>query len=29
VGLGYRSADDFNGKLPKSRLTTHAVFTEL
>ncbi|WP_322052177.1 oxygen-insensitive NAD(P)H nitroreductase [Paraburkholderia bannensis] len=29
VGLGYRSADDFNAKLPKSRLTTEAVFTDL
>ncbi|WP_321877738.1 oxygen-insensitive NAD(P)H nitroreductase [Paraburkholderia bannensis] len=29
VGLGYRSADDFNAKLPKSRLTTGAVFTDL
>jgi nitroreductase / dihydropteridine reductase len=29
VGLGYRSADDFNAKLPKSRLATQAVFTDL
>ncbi|MBN3856849.1 oxygen-insensitive NAD(P)H nitroreductase [Paraburkholderia sp. Ac-20340] len=29
VGLGYRSADDFNAKLPKSRLSAEAVFTEL
>ncbi|WP_321955262.1 oxygen-insensitive NAD(P)H nitroreductase [Paraburkholderia bannensis] len=29
VGLGYRSADDFNAKLPKSRLTKEAVFTDL
>ncbi|CAG9216412.1 Oxygen-insensitive NAD(P)H nitroreductase [Paraburkholderia tropica] len=29
ISLGYRSADDFNAKLPKSRLTAQAVFTEL
>jgi nitroreductase/dihydropteridine reductase len=29
VALGYRSADDFNAGLPKSRLPTSAVFTEL
>lgn len=29
VGLGYRSAGDFNATLPKSRLSTQAVFTEL
>lgn len=29
IGLGYRSTDDFNAKLPKSRLSTAAVFTEL
>ncbi|MEM5328516.1 oxygen-insensitive NAD(P)H-dependent nitroreductase NfsB [Paraburkholderia sp. JHI2823] len=29
IGLGYRSADDFNAKLPKSRLPAAAVFTEL
>lgn len=29
VSLGYRSADDFNAKLPKSRLPVAAVFTEL
>lgn len=29
VSLGYRSADDFNAKLPKSRLPAAAVFTEL
>ena len=29
VGLGYRSENDFNAKLPKSRLPVTAVFTEL
>jgi nitroreductase / dihydropteridine reductase len=29
VSLGYRSGDDFNAKLPKSRLPAAAVFTEL
>lgn len=29
VALGYRSADDFNARLPKSRLPAEAVFTEL
>ncbi|HJW23939.1 MAG TPA: oxygen-insensitive NAD(P)H nitroreductase [Rhodocyclaceae bacterium] len=29
VALGYRGADDFNAKLPKSRLPEAAVFTEL
>ncbi|MBV8261805.1 MAG: NAD(P)H nitroreductase, partial [Paraburkholderia sp.] len=29
VGLGYRSADDFNAKLPKSRLPAASVFTDL
>ncbi|MCP3720389.1 oxygen-insensitive NAD(P)H nitroreductase [Paraburkholderia sp. CNPSo 3281] len=29
VGLGYRSADDFNAKLPKSRLSAASVFTDL
>ena len=29
VALGYRSADDINAKLPKSRLPETAVFTEL
>ena len=29
VALGYRSGDDFNAKLPKSRLTEAALFTEL
>lgn len=29
VGLGYRAAEDFNAKLPKSRLSAEAVFTEL
>jgi nitroreductase/dihydropteridine reductase len=29
VALGYRSADDFNAALPKSRLPATTVFTEL
>ncbi|MGL4409959.1 MAG: NAD(P)H nitroreductase, partial [Zoogloea sp.] len=29
VALGYRSEDDFNAKLPKSRLPAAAVITEL
>jgi len=29
VGLGYRAAEDFNARLPKSRLSVEAVFTEL
>jgi nitroreductase/dihydropteridine reductase len=29
VALGYRGADDFNAKLPKSRLPEEAVFTDL
>lgn len=29
VALGYRSADDFNAKLPKSRLAPDAVFTDI
>ena len=29
VALGYRSADDFNAKMPKSRLTEDRVLTEL
>jgi len=29
VALGYHGADDFNAKLPKSRLPETAVFTEL
>jgi nitroreductase / dihydropteridine reductase len=29
VGLGYRSGEDFNAKLPKSRLPAAAMFTEL
>ena len=29
VGLGYRSADDFNAQLPKSRLAQNEIFTEL
>jgi nitroreductase/dihydropteridine reductase len=29
VGLGYHSAEDFNAKLPKSRLPQEAVFTDL
>lgn len=29
VALGYRSEDDFNAKLPKSRLTESELFTEL
>lgn len=29
VALGYRSADDFNAKLPKSRLPAEEVFTEI
>lgn len=29
VALGYHGADDFNAKLPKSRLPEMAVFTEL
>ncbi len=29
VSLGYRAADDFNATLPKSRLATEAVFTEI
>lgn len=29
VALGYRGADDFNAKLPKSRLPEETVFTEL
>jgi len=29
VALGYRSADDFNAKLPKSRLADEVVFTDI
>lgn len=29
VALGYHAADDFNAKLPKSRLPEAAIFTEL
>jgi nitroreductase/dihydropteridine reductase len=29
VGLGYHSAEDFNAKLPKSRLPRESVFTDL
>ncbi|MFC3031524.1 oxygen-insensitive NAD(P)H nitroreductase [Pseudoalteromonas fenneropenaei] len=29
VALGYRSADDFNATLPKSRLAPEQIFTEL
>ena len=29
VALGYRSAEDFNAKLPKSRLATETVITAL
>lgn len=29
VGLGYHSGEDFNAKLPKSRLPRESVFTEL
>lgn len=29
VSLGYRSAEDFNAKLPKSRLPEQAIFTSL
>jgi nitroreductase/dihydropteridine reductase len=29
VALGYHGADDFNAKLPKSRLSETAIFTEL
>lgn len=29
VALGYRGADDFNAKLPKSRLPEEAIFTSL
>ncbi len=29
IALGYRSADDFNAKLPKSRLPAASVFTDL
>jgi len=29
VGLGYSGADDFNAKLPKSRLAAETVFTDL
>lgn len=29
VGLGYRAEDDFNAKLPKSRLPENEIFTEL
>lgn len=29
VALGYRGADDFNAKLPKSRLPQETVFTDL
>lgn len=29
VGLGYHSAEDFNAKLPKSRLPASTVFTEI
>ncbi|CAD6534373.1 Oxygen-insensitive NAD(P)H nitroreductase [Paraburkholderia hiiakae] len=29
IGLGYRGADDFNAKLPKSRLSAASVFTDL
>jgi nitroreductase/dihydropteridine reductase len=29
VALGYRSADDFNAKMPKSRLTEMRMFTEI
>jgi nitroreductase/dihydropteridine reductase len=29
VALGYRSSEDFNAKLPKSRLPTAATFTNI
>lgn len=29
VALGYRAVDDFNAKLPKSRLAAEAIFTRL
>ena len=29
VSLGYRSADDFNAKLPKSRLPAETVLSEI
>jgi nitroreductase/dihydropteridine reductase len=29
VSLGYSGADDFNAKLPKSRLAAETVFTDL
>ncbi|MEY8779824.1 nitroreductase family protein [Allomuricauda sp. XS_ASV26] len=29
VGLGYRSANDFNAGLPKSRLPKTEIFTEI
>ncbi|MCP1574273.1 dihydropteridine reductase [Herbaspirillum rubrisubalbicans] len=29
VGLGYSGADDFNAKLPKSRLAAETIFTDL
>lgn len=29
VALGYRSEDDFNAKLPKSRLATDQVITHI
>ncbi len=29
VGLGYRSSDDFNASLPKSRLPEKEIFTEI
>ena len=29
VALGYRSADDFNAKLPKSRLPVETVISEM
>ena len=29
VGLGYRSSEDFNARLPKSRLPAEIIFTEI
>jgi nitroreductase/dihydropteridine reductase len=29
LALGYRSANDFNAKLPKSRLPVESVLTEI
>jgi nitroreductase/dihydropteridine reductase len=29
VALGYRSSEDFNARLPKSRLPESRIFTEL